>query len=421
MLLLAFTIFLFGTILVSVVIHHVALFFFLRRLKPAEKDTSDADYTPKTMVFFPLRGADPSLPRSLEKILTQDYPNYHIQFILDSANDPARPFVEAAIAQHQRGGSPHAEIKVQQTRFSTCSLKCSALYHGVTDLDPSFEAVVVLDADTNPPRDWLGRLVKPLADPRFPAATGLRWYVPVQANAGSLVRYIWNAAAIVQQYLYRIPWGGSLALRRDLFTGSDLLEQWKHSFADDTLVKSAVQQMNGEVAFVPGLFLVNRETCGLLPFHRWVKRQLMCAELYHPSWRAVLFQAALLTVPLLLLAGTFFAGLIQQNGHVVLWSLMAFVLYWAGVFGALPLMEHSLRQIVRQHGETVEKWSFYRTILTFAMIPVTHVVYVSALFGLRSLRKVEWRGIEYEITGKQIRLVEYKPYTAKPAEEGQSL
>jgi len=62
-------------------------------------------------------------------------------------------------------------------------------------------------------------------------------------------------------------------------------------------------------------------------------------------------------------------------------------------------------------------------MLTFAMVPVTQGVYTSALFWLHFLRKVEWRGIEYEIMGKQVRMVEYKPYTTQPAEqeEGHSL
>jgi cellulose synthase/poly-beta-1,6-N-acetylglucosamine synthase-like glycosyltransferase len=315
---------------------------------------------------------------------------------------------ESAIKQW---GGQHAEIKIMEAPFSTCSLKNSALYYGVTGLDPSFEAVVIVDADTNPSKDWLKQLVEPLADPRFPAATGLRWYVPDKTNAGSLVRYLWNAAAIVQQNLYRIPWGGSLALRRDLFTKSNLLERWKNALSTDTLVKSAVKQAGGSVAVVPSLFLVNRETCGLRSFHRWVQRQLLVCKLYHSAWGAVLGQAVLITLPLLLLAGTFFAGAVLRDGQVALWSLISFLLYWAGVFGTLPFMERAIRRIVRQHGEVVERWTFRRTLLTFAMIPLTQLTYVSALFWLHFFREVDWRGIRYEIRkDKTVRMIEYVPY-----------
>jgi cellulose synthase/poly-beta-1,6-N-acetylglucosamine synthase-like glycosyltransferase len=414
--LLPFTLFLFCTIAIIVAIHYVALFRFFNQLKRPEWKKPDGDFVPKTMVLFPLRGADPSLSQCLEQVLTQDYPNYHVRFLLDSAEDSALPFVESAIEQF---GKQRAEIKILTEHFSTCSLKCCVLYQGVIDLDPSFEAVVMLDGDTNPPNDWLKRLVEPLSDPQFPAATGLRWYIPAQCNTGSLVRYLWNAAAVVQQELYRIPWGGSLALRRELFAESDLLERWKHSLADDTLVIYAVRQIQKKVAVVPSLFLVNRETCGLRSFHGWVKRQMLSAKFYHPAWAAVLAQAILITLPVLASMGSFVAGVILQNNEVAFWSVMSFVLYWAGVFGTVPMLESAIRRVVRQRGEVVESWSFYRTMLTFAMIPVTQGVYASALFWLHFLRRVAWRGVEYDITGGQVRMIEYKPYTAPPAEDGE--
>ena len=407
--LLTLTFFLFWIILVIVVLCYGTLFLFLYRLKRTEWTKPDADYVPKTMVLFPLRGADPTLPRSLEKVLMQDYPNYHVQFILDSTEDSALPLVESAI---KRWGEQHATIKIIPERFSTCSLKNCSLYHGIADLDPAFEVVVILDADTNPPKDWLKRLVEPLSAPRFPVATGLRWYIPDRANAGSLVRYLWNAAAIVVQSLHRIPWAGSLALRRDTFTESNLLERWKHSLSTDGVIIPAVRQMKGSVAFVPSLFLVNRETCGLRSFHHWVKRQLFVNKLYTPTWGAIIGQAISITVPLLLLMGTFCAGLILRDGQVVLWSFASFVLYWAGVFGTLPIMEHAICRIVQQHGETVERWSLSRTMLTFAMVPVTQGAYASALFWLHFMKRVEWRGIWYEIhKDKTVNLIKYTPYT----------
>ena len=418
--LLTFTHILFWTIVVIVAVHYIALFRFLYRLKQGEWKKPDVDFFPKTMVLFPLRGADPSLTRSLEKILMQNYPNYHVRFILDSASDPALPFVESAI---QKWGEGRAEIKIIKEHFSTCALKCCALLHGIADLDPSFEAIVILDGDTNPPGDWLKQLVEPLSDPHFPVATGLRWYVPHQANAGSLVRYLWNAAAVVQHDLYRIPWGGSLAIRREFLNRSTLLETWKHTFTDDTPITSIVWQAKENVALVPSLFLVNREMCGLRAFHRWVQRQMLYMKLYHPAWGAVLSQAVLLTLPLLLLVGTFIVGLVSQDGQVALVSLSSFLLYWIGVFGTLPMIERAVRRIVKQRGDEIKPCSFYRAMKTFMMIPLTQMVYTSALFWLHFLKRVEWRGIEYEITDGHVRMVEYKPYATKLSEqtEGHSL
>ena len=414
--------------LIVVLIHYAALFFFFSRLKRTIWTKDSVPFTPKTMVLLPLRGADPSLAKSLEKILTQDYPHYHVLFIFDSAEDSALPYAEAAIAQWGTfpgetapgetapSCNPRAEIKIMPEYFSTCSLKCSALYYGMANLDSSYEVVAVLDADTNPPRNWLRHLVEPLADQRFPVATGLRWYIPGRANVGSLVRYLWNAAAVVQQELYRIPWGGSLAIRREFLEQTNIPEKWRFAITDDTPIKNIARNAKGRVAVVPTLFMVNRETCRLRSFYHWVKRQMLMAKLYHPAWTLIWGQAVLISAPLVALTGTFLAGLFLHDGQVVLWSLLAFGFYWAGVFGTLPMIESVVRKIVRNNGEPVQKWSIQRTILTFAMIPITQGVYISALFRLCFLRRVEWRGVEYDIAGQQIRLVEYKPYTQSPAD-----
>ena len=424
--------FILAFVLLLVFVSYAVFFVFLRRLNRTEWVRPDIPFTPKTLILFPLRGADPSLPVCLEKVLTQDYPDYFVRFILDSAHDPALPYIESALAQwgQAEAGTLRGEIKIMPEPLSTCALKCSAHLHGIADLDTSFAVLAVLDADTNPPADWLMRLVEPLSDSRFTASTGMRWYIPergdsVAPSSGSVVRYLWNAAAIVMQYIYKIPWGGSMAFRRELLSDSTLPKLWRHAFTDDNPVAMAVREVDGQIAIVPSLFLANRESCGLRSFHRWVQRQMLMNKLYTPVWWAIVGQAVANTLPLILLLGLFVAGLIVQDIPVVFWSCFAFILYWAGVCGTLPIMELTIRKIVQQHGEPVEKWSFYRTLLTFAMVPVTQAVYTSAIFWLHFLRKIEWRGIEYEIScsaprEQQVKMLAYKPYSAPQDIEGQS-
>jgi hypothetical protein len=180
--------------------------------------------------------------------------------------------------------------------------------------------------------------------------------------------------------------------------------------------------IGGKTAFVPTLFMVNRETCTLHSFHRWVKRQLLCAKLHHPAWNAVAFQGILITLPLLACAGLFAAGLLYGNISLIVWNLGSFAAYWGGVFGTLPIMENNIRQLLKQRGEPVNAWGIKRTFLTLLMIPVTQIVYTSALVQLYFLRHVEWRGVEYEIgTKKQVRLIEYKPYKNDRLTENNSL
>jgi cellulose synthase/poly-beta-1,6-N-acetylglucosamine synthase-like glycosyltransferase len=418
--LLTLTLVLFWTIVLIVAIHYGALLLFLRGISQKEWNTPAIPLTPKTAVILTLRGADPFLNRCVEGLLKQDYPNYTAFLVVDHISDPALPVVKNIVKTLQ---VKNVEIVIVDEHLKTCTLKCNSLIHVTKNLDPSYEVVVILDADTNPHSNWLRHLIEPLSDSRFGAATGQRWYMPEKDNFGSLVRYLWNAAAVVQLYLYRIAWGGSLALKRSLFTEGKLGEHWSQAFTDDAAITTALNTCGLRTAFVPSLFMVNRETCTLTSFHRWVKRQLLCAKLHHPAWNAVIVQAMLITLPLLAAFFLLLFSLIQGNYSAAGWSLASLVLYWAGVFGTLPIMERGIRNKLRERNELMKPWTFGTLWRTLLAIPLTQCVYTSSLFWLHFMKRVEWRGVEYDITGGHVRMIEYKPYTIQPTEqeEGHSL
>ena len=414
MTLLHSAIFIFVIIVVIDIVHYGALFLFLRGVVRKEWSAPTTPFTPKTAVILTLRGADPFLNHCIEGLLQQDYPNYTVFLVVDNADDPALPIVQNIVEKLQ---ALNVETIVVDEHFDTCSLKCNSLIHAVESLDESYEVIALLDADTHPHSTWLRHLVEPLSDSRFVAATGQRWYMPEKDNFGSLVRYLWNAAAIVQMYLYRMAWGGSLALHRRVFTEGKLGDLWKYAFADDVSIMPCVRAIGGKTAFVPDLFMVNRETCTLASFHRWVKRQLLCAKIHHPAWNAVVVQALLITIPLLLAFVLLILALIQCNVAAALWCLASLLLYWAGVFGTLPMMERGIRNKLRERNEPMKPRTFSTLWRALVAVPLTQMVYTSALFWLYFLKCVEWRGIEYEITGEQVRMVEYKPYLSQSSEQ----
>ncbi|MDR0337795.1 MAG: glycosyltransferase family 2 protein [Planctomycetaceae bacterium] len=416
--LLTISVILFFIIIIVDLVHYGALYLFLKGIRRNEWTTPSSEFVPKTMVLLTLRGVDPFLKRCLEGLLKQNYPNYGIRLIFDHPDDSALPVARDIV---ETCGADHVEFIVVDEHFETCTLKCNSLYHAVVSLDPSYEVVVILDADTNPHPNWLRQLVEPLSDPQFAASTGQRWYIPDTPNAGSLVRYLWNAAAVVQLYLYRIAWGGSLALRRDLFTQGNLLESWKTAFTDDAAIAESVKRVGSKTAFVPSLFMVNRETCTLKSFHRWVKRQLLCAKLHHPAWNAVAFQGILITLPLLICMSLLVTGFVCWEKSLLYWNLGTLAVYWGGVFGTLPIMEQAIRKRLRQRQEIVKPWTTGLIIRVLSLIPVTQIVYTSALIQLYFLQRVEWRGVEYKIgPGKQVHLIEYKPYKDRGHTENNS-
>ena len=387
---------------------YVALFLYLRGIFRQEWKTPATPFTPKTAVILTLRGADPSLNRCIGGLLKQDYPNYTIFMAIDHASDPALQTVHSIIEKQQ---PKNVEIVVVDEHLPTCTLKCNSLYYVTKNLDPSYEVVAILDADTNPHPSWLRDLVEPLSDSRFSVASGQRWFMPDKDNFGSLIRFLWNAVAIVLSYHFRIAWGGSLALKRSLFVEGKLLDDWKKAFTDDASIMSALAASGSRSTFVPSLFMVNRETCTIPWFHRWVQRQLLCAKLHHPTWFAIVGHAVLIMVPIFVAIFLLIYGFINGNNAVLAWTVAALVVYCIAAYAALPIMDQGVRRKLRERNEPLTPWTWRRALQMLIAIPLTQVVYCSSLFWLQFLKKVEWRGVWYEIgKDKTVRLIEYIPY-----------
>ncbi len=173
----------------------------------------------------------------------------------------------------------------------TCSLKCSSLAEAVDQLDPSYEVIAFLDGDAPPHRTWLRELVEPLADPTIGVTTGNRWYTPDQVSWGSMVRYFWNAGAIVQVWLNGIIWAGSMALRRNVVDQIDLVASWRKSLSVDGTVVRRLKAAKLRAQFIPSVIMPNREDITIKSFTPWSERQLVAARSSGAGWAVVLFHA----------------------------------------------------------------------------------------------------------------------------------
>jgi cellulose synthase/poly-beta-1,6-N-acetylglucosamine synthase-like glycosyltransferase len=188
---------------------------------------------PEVAVILPLRGADPLLESCLAGVLAQDYPAYQVHIVIDSAQDSSQAMVARVLARgHARNAQVHVGILREPSE--RCSLKLSAQRQVLTALDDAVAVVAFLDADSVPSANWLRAMVAPFADPRIGAATGIRWSAPADAGLGTLVRYVFNALSFPQRFLYRIPWGGSLAVRKSALREAGLLDHWSRCFCEDT-------------------------------------------------------------------------------------------------------------------------------------------------------------------------------------------
>ncbi len=402
---------LFVVLIASALIQFLLAAGFVRRLRTWRRPLLNDELCPKAVVVLCLRGGDPFLSRCIAGLLGQDYPNFEIRFMVDHADDPAMPILQKSLE-----GSPddRYRINVLSSPFPSCSLKCSCLVQAVESLDDSVEILALLDADTIPHSSWLRELATALSPKNVGAATGNRWYLPTVASHGALVRYAWNAAAVVQMYWYEIAWGGTLAIKLDSIRRAGILDRWRLAYGEDTLVRMALSKIGQRVAFVPSLMMINREDCTLVSFQSWVKRQLLSARLYHPFWLLVVAHAitstALILWALLIFMVLAIRGDLMGAGLV----LLSLFVFHASLTSMLPWIERSVFAIVQARGEAVA-WPRRPSWLRLLWIAwVTQWTYTWALLSCLFMKRFFWRGIEYEVGGPwSIKMKEYHPYQSE--------
>lgn len=363
---------------------------------------------PRVAILIPVRGADPRLRSGLRALRCQDYPHYELHVVVDSREDPAWPVVQE-VAREESSVPVFVEELTQ--RFSTCGLKCSALIQAAEQLDDSIEIVAVADSDMQAHPLWLKYLVAPFDDPQVGCTYGNRWFVPRRQAWGSLVRAIWNAAALVYMFRLGIPWGGTMAIRRRALHEAGILDRWKHSMADDVSVTSALQERHLRSIFVPELMMANREDCRLSFALDFMIRQLAWVRLYHGGWQKIRRHAVItgsLYASLVLIGLT---GIVTQQ-----WGLLVFAA-GASLARVGSLMLHSRRLnkgihlLFRKQSvflSAAERVGFFRKAVAALF---TELLHLYAVCRATTRRTFCWRGVTYRVDSpRHVRLMEDRPY-----------
>jgi cellulose synthase/poly-beta-1,6-N-acetylglucosamine synthase-like glycosyltransferase len=366
---------------------------------------------PNVAVILSLRGADPSLTRCITAAMSQDYGPYTLHIIVDSSCDPAWAVVKAALAEHTPSSQGRVSVHLR-TELDCCrSLKLNAQRQVLTHLDDSTEVVVFLDADCIPSTTWLRQMIAPLVDERVGAATGIRWSAPLDRSWGTLARHVFNALAFPQMFLYRIPWGGSLAMRRAVLFQTGLLDRWACSFGEDTSTYGVLRASGLRLAFVPGATQVNTEITDLQGAYYFMLRQLVSARVHHIYWPFMLTMNLAAIASFLvccLLAATGIAGAILANAQVSM--LAKFAVIPASYFTATVAAVFIADILVRRFGHAPPYFVSLPRLIVAVAIGIYKASY--AMCTAPRIPTIEWRGITYDILGKnRIHMRAYRPYS----------
>jgi cellulose synthase/poly-beta-1,6-N-acetylglucosamine synthase-like glycosyltransferase len=361
-------------------------------------DQPPTNYTPKVAVFAPCKGLDPGFRESIQSLLGQNYPDYEVIFVTESRTDPAYHQIWRLL---QEENHPHARlIEAGPTRGR--GQKVHNLLGALDHVSDDVEVFAFVDSDATPPSSWLRSLVAPLADREIGATTGYRWYLPAKGNWGSRLRSMWNAgiATALGPHRRNFTWGGSTAIRRQTFEAAGVHQRWLGACTEDYPLGKAVKDQGLYVKFVPQCLIPSRGGCDLKELLQFTTRQMVLTRVYSPH----LWWLALVTN--VLFFGAFYGGV-----GIVLWRL------WAGLSqGLAPIcvglvylpgvIKSGLRQKAVELILTDAKPDLKRYRLSYWFLyPLANLVFVYNLAFSAVSRRIEWRGIRYELVSPNETLI----------------
>lgn len=364
--------------------------------------TASAD-VPAEVVLC-LRGCDPTLDEVFAALAGQSHGHWRLRVVVDSASDPAWNAARAAVARLEAAADPSwaaAVIESLARRPTRGSLKCASLRQAFSTLAPDTQVVALIDADSVVHADWLVTMVDECMQPGIGAVSGNRWYDPDRDSTSGVIRAIWNAGAIVQMTVFGIPWGGSLAVRREAMNDCKWVEAIEASLCEDTALAEPLARSGWAYRFVPALIAVDRDDdIPLRPLTRWIARQLLTARLHHPAWPLVAVHGVSTSLALAAtLAGVAVAGLAGDRPTAA--SLLAFIAgYEAANLGLLLVIAATVRGALAKAGRHVRPLDPARAARWGALIPATQAVYATAMVSAITARSIEWRGVTYAIRKK---------------------
>ena len=352
------------------------------------------DFAPLASVIAPCRGLEPGLRENVSALFKQEYPAYQIIFVTDRADDPSLTVIEEVIAAERSDEQVSASVVISGPAHDS-GQKVHNLRAAVARIDRRSEVLVFVDSDARPHPRWLASLVAPLLDETIGAATGYRWFIPVNGGLASQLRSVWNASiasALGPGGDKNFCWGGSTAIRKSTFDSQEIAERWRGSVSDDFTLTRVLQQARLPIHFVPACLVASFDQCTAKELFEFTNRQLKITRVY----------AAHLWLPLLIGSLVFCAVFFGGLGMVVMrahWGLnyagalvLLLLIFALGVAKAHIRLQAVAMSLPDYRQQISRGW-----LAHVLLWPVSSALFLCNVLAAAFSRRIKWRGITYDL------------------------
>ena len=361
-------------------------------------------YRPRTVLIVPCKGLDSAFHKNVTSFFEQDYENYLLWFVVGEESDPA--YSELCELKNRLSQSSKArDVQVFVAgKSQTCSQKIHNLLYCYQRIGDDIDVMAFADSDICVQSNWLGHLVYPLRKSKYGAASGYRWFVPKKNNLASLAMAAMNAkvAQLLGNTRFNQAWGGSMAIRVDVFRKLGLDRIWPKTLSDDLSLSVAVKKAGMIVAYVPACLVASHEVTTWRELFEFARRQFVITRFSAPkTWLFGLFSGFYSVLGIWAAAGlAIYAGAIQ-NENLPLFTAVPVVFFVSQLIRAV--LRQSMAGKLLNHERQAMKAARLADILGFWLWSLLMLILIiSSAFG----RTICWRGIRYKLLGPTEIIVE---------------
>ena len=351
----------------------------------------ETGFEPYATVIVPCRGTDTDLRTNLSKLLKQKYADYEIIFVVDDEKDESVRVIEELPC------SKYPSKLIVAGKATDSGQKVHNLRHAVLKAADAAEVLVFVDSDARPCVKWLSKLVAPLANQDVGCSTGYRWFVQKSGGFSTHLRSVWNASiasALGENSPNNFCWGGSTAIRKEVFEELEIRQKWKGTLSDDFVLTRIIKKTGRAIYFVPECITPTVEDCSFSDLLEFTTRQMKITRVYSPALWRISFTGALLFT--LTLWGAFALLFVASGIHFWLTLSVMFMVILLGI-SKVWLRLDAVKLVLRDYKKELKTQFFWQAALWM----ISPILFLYNNFKASVSRKISWRGIEYKLESSE--------------------
>lgn len=354
-------------------------------------------HRPKTVLIIPCKGLDTEFEENISSFFRLDYEGYLLWFVVADVDDAAYGRL-CELKERLAPASQACDIRILVAGVAAgCSQKIHNLLFAYNQVADDIEILAFADSDICVRKDWLSHLVFPLRKAKNGAASGYRWFIPQKNNLATLALSAINAK-IAQQLgpsRFNQAWGGSMAIRLDVFRRLGLDKLWPRTLSDDFTLSYTVKKANMKVVFVPACLVASHETTSWRKLFEFGRRQFLITRVSAAGvWWFGLIGCLYSVLGLWAGAALAVYAAVIKNEHRVFFAAVP-ILFFAGQLWRAVLRQIMISRLLKERFWQM-RFAILADVLTcWIWSLVLLALIISSAFG----RTIRWRGITYRLLG----------------------